>query len=288
MKYSLLLFLFVGLMACKEADNSASMSEEDLRAVTLAVSEALADETDGVMTELYDLQNNLAFGGRNSDVGVAQAPQRGPRPGQGDPRNQVRTYDPATGKHVIQFVRSFSGMGITKSQSVYLEYIFTNPDGAFIEFPGREEVAQIRFTGKREGSITAPRRSSTTSREATWLMQGMENASTTIRLNGTQKNSGSMAGATPNGDFSREFTLTLNFADVTLDKSFEADSTLETNVTGTITFNMTMKHTLPNGEIREKTNQGSIDLAGNGKALLRIMGIRTLFAINLATGNVES
>lgn len=288
MKYSILLFLFVGLIACKEADNTPSLSEEDLQAVTLAVSEALADETDGVMTELYDLQNNLAFGRSNSDVGVLQGPQRGPRPGQGDPRNQVRTYDPVTGKHVIQFVRSFTGMGVTKSQSVYLEYIFTNPDGAFVEFPGREEVAQIQFTGDRDGSITSPRGSTTTSREATWLMQGLDDASTTIRLNGSQENSGTMNGTTPNGDFSREFTLTLGFADVTLDKSFEADSTLENKVTGTITFEMTMKHTLPNGEIREKTNQGSIDLAGNGKALLRIMGIRTLFAINLATGDVES
>lgn len=288
MKYSILLFLFVGLIACKEADNSASLSEEDLQVVTLAVSEALADETDGVMTELYDLQNNLAFGRTSSDVGVLHGPQRGPRPGQGDPRNQVRTYDPATGKHVIQFERNFTGGGVTKSQNVYLEYIFTNPDGAFVEFPGREEVAQVQFTGTREGSISGPRRSSTTSRSATWLMQGMETASTTIRLNGTQENSGTMSGSTPNGDFSREFTLTLGFADVTLDKSFEADSTLENKVTGTITFNMTMKHTLPNGEIREKTNQGSIDLAGNGKALLRIMGIRTLFAINLATGDVES
>lgn len=288
MKYFILFFLFVGLIACKEADNTPSLSEEDLRAVTLAVSEALADETDGVMTELYDLQNNLAFGRRSSDVGVLQGPQRGPRPGQGDPRNLVRTYDPATGKHVIQFARSFTGMGVTKSQSVYLEYIFTNPDGAFVEFPGREEVARIQFTGDRDGTITAPRRSSTTSREATWLMQGLEDASTTIRMNGTQENSGTMNGTTPDGTFSREFTLTLGFADVTLDKSFEADSTLENNVTGTITFEMTMKHTLPNGEIREKTNQGSIDLAGNGKALLRIMGIRTLFAINLATGDVES
>jgi len=288
MKYSILLFLFVGLVACKEADNTASLSEEDLQVVTLAVSEALADETDGVMTELYDLQNNLAFGRSSNEVGVLHGPQRGPRPGQGDPRNQIRTYDPLTGKHVIQFERNFTSRDITKSQSVYLEYIFTNPDGAFVEFPGREEVAQVQFTGTREGSFTGPQRSSTTSRSATWLMQGMEAASTTVRLNGTQENSGTMSGSTPNGDFSREFTLTLGFADVTLDKSFEADSTLENKVTGTITFNMTMKHTLPNGEIREKTNQGSIDLAGNGKALLRIMGIRTLFAINLATGDVES
>lgn len=288
MKYSLLLFLAIGLIACREADNAPSLSEEDLQAVTLAVSEALADETDGVMTELYDLQSNLTFGRIRSDVGVAQGPHGGPRPGQGDPRNLVRTYDPVTGKHVIQFQRSFNGFGVTKSQSAYLEYIFTNPDGAFVEFPGREEVAQVRFTGEREGSFSGRRRSSTTSREATWLMQGLEDASTTIRLNGTQENSGTMSGSTPNGEFAREFTLTLGFADVTLDKSFEADSTLENNVTGTITFNMTMKHTLPNGEIREKTNQGSIDLTGNGRALMRIMGIRTLFAINLATGDIES
>lgn len=288
MKYSILFILFIGLIACKEADNTPSLSEEDLQIVKLAVSEALADQNDGVITELYDLQNQLRFGRISSDVNVQFGPNSGPRPGQGDPRNQVRTYDPITGKHLIQFERSFTGMGVTKSQSVYLEYIFTNPDGAFVEFPGRQAVAQVQFTGNRTGSISGLMRSSTTTREAAWLMSGMEASSNTIRLNGTQSNSGTMTGRTPDGEISRQFSLKLRFANVALDKSFKTDSTLENKVTGTITFEMTMKHTLPNGEIREKTNKGSIDLAGNGKALMRIMGIRTLFAINLATGAVES
>lgn len=285
MKYSILLFLAVGLIACQEADNAPSLSEEDLQVVTLAVSEALSDQTDGVITELYDLQDQLGHGRVQSGF---QFGPRGPRPGQGEPRNEVRTYNPETGQHIIQFERSFVGEGVSKSQSVYLEYIFTNPDGAFVEFPGREEVATVQFTGDREGTMTNRRQSSTTNREAAWLMSGLEDASTTIRLNGTQSNSGTMTAITPRGDVSRVFNLDLSFADVTIDKSFEADSTLENKVTGTITFDMNMTHTLPNGEIREKTNSGSIDLAGNGRAILRIMGIRTLYSINLATGDVES
>lgn len=285
MKYSILLFLAVGLIACQEADNSPSLSEEDLQVVTLAVSEALSDQTDGVITELYDLQGQLGHGRVQSGF---QSGPRGPRPGQGEPRNEVRTYNPETGQHIIQFERNFSADGVSKTQSVYLEYIFTNPDGAFVEFPGREEVATVQFTGDREGTVTTRRQSSNTNREATWLMSGLEDASTTIRLNGTQSNSGNMTAITPRGEVSRVFSLDLAFVDVTLDKSFEADSTLENKVTGTITFEMNMTHTLPNGEVREKTNTGSIDLAGNGRAILRIMGIRTLYTINLATGDVES
>lgn len=280
------LLLAVGFSACSEVDKTPSISEEDTQVIQASVSAALADQNDGVMTELYDVTSTLRFG---APVSGSVQNERPPRPGHGGERNYTRTYDPATGKHVIAYEHSFSGPGISKSMSVYQEYIFTNPDGAFVQFPGRSEVATIAFTGRREGSMTTPRHSSESSRRAQWTMTGLENSSSTIVLNGTQANEGDMTVTLrEGGTASREYTMTMTFADVNIDKSFQADSTLEDKVSGTITFEHTMKHTLPNGEVREKTNSGSIELTGDGRALLRIMGLRTLYRINLATGDVES
>lgn len=280
------LLLTVGLSACSEADKTPSLSDEDTQVIQAAVATALADQNDGVMAELYDVTKELRFG---APISGSVQNERPPRPGHGGERNYSRTYDPATGKHVISFEHSFTAPGISKSMSVYQEYIFTNPDGAFVQFPGRFEVASIAFTGRREGSMTTPRHSSETNRRAQWTMSGLQSGSSTIVLNGSQTNEGEMTvNLREGGSASREYSMSLSFADVNIDKSFQADSTLEDKVSGTITFEHTMKHTLPNGEVREKTNTGSIELTGDGRALLRIMGVRSLFAINLSTGAVES
>lgn len=282
-----ILLLTIGLTACKEADTTPALSEEDAQIIQLTVAEALADQNDGLMTELYDMRSNLRFGASVSNSTQFERPPR--RPGQGEPRNETRTYDPVTGKHVIQFERSHTSPGMAKTQSVYLEYIFKNPDGAFVQFPGRQEVASIAFTGQRTGTITTRNHASETSRTATWTLTGLEAASSTIRLDGTQSNSGSRTTTLPNGaPVAREFDMTLTFAGVSIDKSFATDSTLENKVSGTITFEHTMSHTTPTGEVRERTHSGSIELAGNGRAILRIMGIRQLYLINLATGEIGS
>jgi hypothetical protein len=280
------LILAVGLTACKEAEKTPALTEEDTQIIQTSVAQALADRNDGVITELYDVTNALRFG---APITGSVQNERPPRPGQGSERNYSRTYDPATGKHVISYEHSITMPNVSKSMSVYQEYIFTNPDGAFVQFPGRQEVATTAFTGRREGSLTTPHSTSQDTRRAQWTMTGLQRSSSVIVLNGTQSNSGIMTVTLRDGNTaSREFSMALTFADVNIDKAFETDSKLEDKVSGTITFEHTMKHTLPTGEIREKTNSGSIELTGDGRALLRIMGIRTLFRINLATGDVDS
>lgn len=281
-----LLILAIGFTACKEAEKTPAISEEDTQVIQTTVAQALADRNDGVITELYDVTNALKFGA--PIMGSVQN-ERPPRPGQGNERNYSRTYDPATGKHVISFDHSITMPNISKSMSVYQEYIFTNPDGAFVQFPGRQEVATTAYVGRREGSITTPNSTSQDTRRAQWTMTGLQRSSSVIVLNGTQSNSGTMSVTLRDGNTAaREFSMALTFVDVNIDKAYQTDSKLEDKVSGTITFEHTMKHTLPTGEIREKTSTGSIELSGDGRALLRIMGIRALFRINLATGDVES
>jgi hypothetical protein len=282
------LILSVGLSACSEVDKTASISEEDAQVIATNMASALADRNDGVMTELYDLTSALGFGAVLNTSGPF-APGMPPRPGAGNKRNFTRTYDPATGKHVISFEHSITANDITKSMSVYQEFIYKNPAGSFVQFPGRVEVATLDFTGRRQGTVTTPRHSSQDLRKATWSMSGLQSGSAGILLNGSQENSGDVTvKLADDKTASRQYTMKLTFADVNIAKSFRADSTLENKVSGTITFEHSMKHTLPNGELREKTNSGSIELTGNGRALLRIMGIRAIYGINLSTGDVDS
>lgn len=260
-------------------------NDQDVEALALIIAESLSDQNDGFITEFYDFR--AEFVGTAPNGPAKGLTSSGPRPGHGRPQNVVKTYDPETGKHVIEFDRSFSNPMISKSQEVYMSYIFTSADGDFVEFPALNPYSSVAFNGQRSGSITTVRKSSVSEREAEWTMSGFDADSEVITLQGSQSNQGSMVVKTKNGDLTKEYSMTMSFDGIELDKSFREDSTLENKLSGSIQFEMNMVHTLPNGEIKEKSNSGSIDLAGDGKALLRIMGVRQVFTIRLKDGEVN-
>jgi hypothetical protein len=88
---------------------------------------------------------------------------------------------------------------------------------------------------------------------------------------------------------SREFSLRLNIVDVTIQKpTDDGEEPLEGRITGTLEYQAEITLTTANGTERTNTYRGTVELEGNGRALLRIMGLRAPFAINLANGDVES
>jgi len=284
MKTFLIFFSALFLFSCSDSTQLLE-NDQDVEALTLIIAETLSDQNDGFITEMYDFKTEFIGGSHSGHAkGIASS---GPRPGHGRPQNVVKTYDPETGKHVIEFDRSFSNPMISKSQQVYMSYIFTSADGGFVEFPALKPYSSVEFNGQRSGSITTIRKNSASERVAEWTMSGFDADSDVITLEGSQSKQGSMVVKTKNGDLTKEYSMTMSFDGIELDKSFREDSTLENKLSGTIQFEMNMVHTLPNGEIKEKSNSGSIDLAGDGKALLRIMGVRQIFTIRLKDGEVN-
>ena len=280
--FTILAFLFY---SCSDSYQLLE-DDQDVEVLALIISESLSDQNDGFITEFYDFRTEFIGSALNGSAkGLASA---GPRPGHGRPQNVVKTYDPETGEHVIEFERSFSNPMISKTQNVSLSYIFETADGDFVEYPARNPYSSVSFKGQRSGSISTARKTSISERDANWKMSGFDPEAQVIMLQGVQTSQGTMVLKTKNGDLTKEFSMTLSFEDIEMDKSFREDSTIENKISGTIEFDVNVTHTLPNGEIKERVNSGSIDLAGDGKALLRIMGIRQVFTIHLKDGEVES
>ena len=61
---------------------------------------------------------------------------------------------------------------------------------------------------------------------------------------------------------------------------------LENEITGSLQYTMLLTRTV-DGETSERTVEGTIELEGNGRALLRFNGLRQLYRINLTDGEVE-
>jgi hypothetical protein len=285
------LALVLALAACDTTSPEPELSEEEADAVAEVMADALSDQTDGMMAGLYDLTATVSRDGIAYNSTSAKSDERTWR---GVHRDFAASYDPETGEHLIQYRREIDRPNFTKSIGVNLSYLFEDVDGNFLEFPRRQsdDIATITFDGQRNGEtqVTRPRgsRTSTVDREAQWVLDGLEDGSELMTLSGTQTHVGTHQVERNGATRMREFTLRLNIADVTIQKpTDDSDEALEGRVTGTLEYQAEITLTTVNGAARTNTYRGTVELEGNGRALLRIMGLRAPIAIDLANGDVE-
>jgi hypothetical protein len=289
----LVLIASIGFTACKDSSQLDKLTDEEIKVIVAVAGETLGDQTEGFMTDVYDVQRNLNYSNLQATSG-ALSRQVGPNPGnpgtvpawRRNENNVSRSYNPETGVHTFSYDRTHAMGEFSKSMSANLNYQFLSPTDRFIQFPGRDTVETVRFNGVRSANMTAPGRSSIAERSADWVLSGLS-SSNIYTFSGTQSNSGEMTvGNRIRGTMSREFSMRYRFVDVTIQNQLNESDELETLVSGTMTYEIDIKQ-IVNGEEKVRQETGSVDLTGDGKAVLRIMGLRNTYRINLATGEVQ-
>lgn len=277
----------------------AAMTAEDLELASELMAESLADQSEGLMADLNDMtarvdNQRLLYTGRNfwNNPGL--------RPCRGVNRDYSREYDPATGTFTIAYSRQHEAENCTKSVDVNLQYVFTDSTGGFVAEPivERRQIAAIAFIGTRTGTAaytyeSGDTRTATMEQDAQWNLAGLNGTGTVATLTGAQTKEGSFS-RTMGDSLTVEgsYILTMETVDVTIaqmalaDDSTAGDDDLETNVTGTISYRMTLTETI-NGDTTIKETEGTIDLAGDGHALLRFLGLNPIYRVNLRDGRRE-
>jgi hypothetical protein len=121
------------------------------------------------------------------------------------------------------------------------------------------------------------------------VLDGLEDGTSVMTLSGTQTHVGTQEVERGDAIRSRAFSLRLNIVDVSIQKpTDDGDEPLEGRITGTLEYQAEITLVTANGTERTNTYRGTVDLEGNGRALLRVMGLRAPIAIDLANGDVES
>ena len=287
------LALVLTLAACDTTSPEPELSEEEAEAVADVMANALSDQTDGMMAGLHDLTATVSRDGLAYTS--ADAKSHTDRDWRGLHRNFAASYDPETGEHLIQYRREIERPNVTKSIGVNLSYIFEDVDGTFLEFPRRQsdDIATITFDGRRTGETQVNRlrgtRTSTVDRNAQWVLDGLEDGTSVMTLSGTQTHVGTLEVERGDATRSRTFSLRLNIVDVSIQKrTTDGEEPLEGRITGTLEYQAEIMLVTANGTERTNTYRGTVDLEGNGQALVRVMGLRAPIAIDLASGDVES
>lgn len=284
--------LFYG---CNNVNSSEpDISEEELEIAGEIIGASLSEEQEGVLSSVYDAfstisQTGISYGGSATTMQKTSA-DPADRSGRGFERNFSAEYNPETGEHTVSFNRSFEGPNLTKNLDVLNKYIFTDADGDFLQYPRRdnEMIETIDFKGLRTGSFETNRRSSSFTRIDTLFASGFSSSSAILTLDGKHNSNGQMSVELPNLERSGEriFEVEFNFQNIQIDKSIVRENgNLEEGITGLITYNMQMTQIL-DGDTTEKSLSGTIELTGDGSALLRFNKFRKTFRIAMRDGSL--
>jgi hypothetical protein len=273
------------------------LTAEEIEAASQIMGNALSDDNDGIFSSLNDalatvsssgFETNSRFKGHDDDD------HRGNKhhddySGRGGERNYEYSYEPETGIHTLSFDREVMNNNFEKSMSAILTYIFTDIDGEFIAAPrlNSESIENIDFTSSKTGSSMNRFRDSEFSRADTFSITGVSNATSLITIDGNHYGNGTFNGVTPSGNtFERSFVNEIKFLDIEINKdtvAFYGD--LSRGVTGTLTYDLNIFKSR-NGDQTSKNITGTIEMDGNGTALLRFKNINRLFRVNLRSGFV--
>ncbi len=292
------LLLVFAATGCDTLNNEepevAALTQDDLEAASSILAESLSDQNEGLMSSLNDMTAEISTSEINYDR-RSFSHNPGSRPCRGANREFEKTYNDSTGVHTIHYTRNHDGEMCQKDVEVNLTYTFTNGDGNFMATPraDKDQISEIVFAGTRVGSgaVTTRRGSSsrTFAQDGEWTLSGLQ--TDVASLLGSQVNDGTFAhsrtdsaGAehTRRGSFHIEFST----VDVTISQTEGEDSDLETQITGTIQYTMSMQKSFDEAEPELVETEGTIELEGNGRALLRFLGLRKIYRVTLADGDV--
>lgn len=290
----LLIFMAALLSACTLGDvsdeiNNQELTPEEIEAASQIMGQALSDDNDGVFSSLNDALTTVSSSGFGTSSQMKDDDDRRGYSGRGGEDNYQHDYDPETGTHTISFDRSVTKPNFKKSMSAVLTYVFTDLNGEFIADPkaNNSSIENIDFTADKFGDMESRFRSSEFSRADTFAITGVSDATSIMTIDGLHYGNGSFNGVTPNGDtFERSYVNEINFLDIEINKDTVATyGSLTQGVTGTLTYELNIFKSR-NGEGSSKTISGTIEMDGDGTALLRFANINRLFRVNLRSGFV--
>lgn len=289
------LALVVALSACDasiespETDAAADLTAEEVADATAIVAEAVAADGGGLIASAQDITAAVSASGISSDRGPVRHGNRDLRP---PCRGDVSvTYDEETGTHQVGYRCGFQNANVTKGYQVRLNYRYRDAEGGFIARPWNDwdSVDSVAFGGSREGLVRKMRGDSLRSetrfeQDGRWALSQLSDDATPAILAGRQSRTGSHLRARADQQLSRTYSVELGSERIEIR---ESEDGLTHAASGEVAYVLTME-VLRNGTTTTRTVEGTVTLEGNGRALLRVFGLRNVYRVSLADGETDA
>lgn len=285
--FLLSLAIIAGCTLDTTSAGEGTLTEEDLQATGEVLGEALSSDNSGVLLSLNDALTSISS--QDFIPATHSSTLQNLRSGRGDERNYQYRYDQNSGIHNISFDRVVNQPLFSKTVTDTLNYIFKDAGGNVIELPREESnhIESITYNGRREGEIITSEKNSYFVRRDTFLVDGVSDASAVLSIDGVHNSEGVIDIDTPTDNFRRNYELEINFLNIEIRKSATGNINFRRGVTGTQSWEMTVSR-IGNGRTGSQTLRGTIELSGDGTALLRFQNAFQRYQINLNDGDVKN
>ena len=289
-----LVALALVLSACDTSTGSDDPEAAELAADEAAdvVASALADTDGGLVASIEDMTAAISYEGMD-DSRIVQVGRDRQRDGDARRHRACRgdhelTYDETSGTHTVAYDCSIESLSFSKSLAATLAYQFRTADEAFIPRPWNNWalVDSVAFDGVKSGSVMRTRgeasMESAFEQTGAWSLSRLSGDGAAL-LAGSQSRQGTRTRVTANGTSTRDFSVTMSSDNIEIRTS---DEGLTRSVTGTITYSAVVEIETPT-RTETKTVEGTIELDGSGRALLRVFGLGKVYHISLHDGEQD-
>lgn len=277
---------------CTNNANVQPPSQQDVQLASNIIGESMSNDGGGLVSSFGDATSMVGASGlgfsqnENTNNVPMVAGNTASDNLRGKEKNFKATYDPTTGVHTVDFDREVYTPNFSKTIKAHLEYIYRDSTGSFLRFPNPTKVFSVDFKGSRSGSVQTPVRQSEFSRIDTLFYTGLNRSSASITINGSHQGHGDFNMTTAQTQISRVYDLSLKLLNVTIEKTSIFNRDLTQGVTGTLSYDLTFHKTQDTTAV-DKHLTGTIDMNGDGTALLKFAHFTNRYLINLRTGAVS-
>jgi len=199
------------------------------------------------------------------------------------------TYESSTGQHWVSFYRESShGTSLVESRHTVM-YLFVDRSGNPLSDPDaqRDHIEAVEYKATRIGKITDSTKTSQFTRTDHLFMDGLSSGSNTLTIDGYHSGDGSYSFLSPDSVLiNREYLIDINFLDIRIDKAtVQTNRNFRTGVFGAFSYETTIRQRA-NGDEAAKVVNGTIELNGDGTALLRFRDQPVPLRFQLGNGRV--
>jgi len=199
------------------------------------------------------------------------------------------SYDVNSGIHTITFSRNFVDGIVAVSSEYILTYKFLDLQGNSIENPDgdRNLIEAVEYKAIRTGEVSDSVKVSRFQRIDHLFIDGISSNSDLLVIDGYHSGQGSYSTQKPDSfAVSREYLIDVNFLDISIDKPIvQTNQNFRTGVFGAFSYETTLRQS-GNGDDLAKIVNGTIELNGDGTALLRFKDKPEPLRFQLNNGSV--
>jgi hypothetical protein len=286
-KYAVLAVFFFLLTGCSvdtfEQGSSGLSSEESIIAGQI-IGESVSENQNGLLSSFPE-----AFAvpsASNLVAGTSPLSTESFR----NLENYRYTFDAATGIHLASFSRQENTATLTSSSADTLTYLFYDLNQDIIELPveRQDAIEAVEFSATRSGDIQASGKESFFTRTDRFFIDGLSAESNILTIDGFHSGEGFFTLLRADGsELQREYLLDINFLDIRIDKAIVSrNRNFRDGVTGAFSYEATIRQTANGTDAQTKTVNGTVELNGDGTALLKFRDLFNTFRLRLDDGGV--